>query len=254
MLSKNRLKYLNSLEKKKYRKLESKFIVEGVRAVEDGLNSDYFCEEVFVLESKIDSLKPLLNVAEEMSLKITEVSESELIRFTSTQHPQSIAAIFRFKENTDNIGERIVALDNISDPGNLGTLIRTCDWFGVDTILLGENCVDIFNPKVVRSTMGSIFHVNFIQTQNLYSELHKLQKRGYLLAVAHLDGKSPENLHKDISRKILILGSEAFGPSESVLKLSDIKIRIAGKGKAESLNVSVAGGILIYEMFGRGNS
>jgi TrmH family RNA methyltransferase len=251
MLSKNRLKYLSSLSKKKFRQIEKKFIVEGVRTVEDGLKSDYVCEEVFVLDTKIESLKRQLETAEKKKINITEVTENELSRFTSTKHPQSIASIFRIKENTRSIGENVVALDNISDPGNLGTIIRTCDWFGVDTVLLGENCVEVFNPKVVRSTMGSIFHVNFVQTQNLFSELQQLKTSEYLLAAAHLDGNSPQNLPQDKSRKVLILGSEAFGPSENILKLADLKIRIEGNGKAESLNVSVAGGILIYEMFGK---
>ena len=147
MLSKNRLKYLNSLQKKKYRLQEGKFIVEGVRAVEDGLKSNFACEEVFVLNSKVESLQPQLEFAKAMNLKITEVTEKELNQFTTTQHPQSLAAIFRINTNSVKIGKSVVALDNISDPGNLGTIIRTCDWFGIDTILLGENCVDIFNPK-----------------------------------------------------------------------------------------------------------
>ena len=250
MLSKNRLKYLNSLQKKKYRLQEGKFIVEGVRAVEDGLKSNFACEEVFVLNSKVESLQPQLEFAKAMNLKITEVTEKELNQFTTTQHPQSLAAIFRINTNSVKIGKSVVALDNISDPGNLGTIIRTCDWFGIDTILLGENCVDIFNPKVVRATMGSIFHVDFIQTQNLYSELSGLKANGYSLVAADLGGKPPEKVSEENSEKVLILGSEAFGPSKEILKLADIKIRIEGSGKAESLNVSVAGGILIYELFG----
>ena len=134
-------------------------------------------------------------------------------------------------------------LDNISDPGNLGTIIRNCDWFGIKNILLSENIVDYTNPKVIRSSMGSVFHVNLFEGIDAETLL-KLKSQGYEILCADLEG---ENIfsHQRNKKTILILSSESHGPSKEFLEISDKKICIPKIGDAESLNVASASAVLL---------
>ena len=251
MPSKNRLKYLASLSKKKQRKIEGKFIVEGVRALYEGLNSDYVCEEVFIDAEHSGKVNDLIELSESKGIPVTFVSGEEIKKIADTKSPQSVAALFRVKSNSNLSGGKfIVALDDVADPGNLGTIIRTCDWFGVENILISANSVDLFNPKVIRSTMGSIFHINYEIADDLSSKLNEIKSKGYKILAADMSGKSVKEAGKIESKVVLVLGSEAFGVSTEVMKTADYAVSSPGNGKAESLNVAVAGAILIYELFG----
>ncbi len=164
MISKNDLKYYSSLLIKKYRVQEEKFIVEGLKIVEEGLNSNYSNEVVFVTPLFADSFSEIVSVLKKKASTIIELKSSEFQRISDTKAPQGIAAVFEKKypkrkltELKENI---IVLIDNISDPGNLGTIIRTCDWFGLYNILITNESVEYLNPKVLRSSMGSVFHLN----------------------------------------------------------------------------------------------
>ena len=251
MISKSDLQYYSSLLSKKYRKAENKFIVEGKKSVLEGLNSNYECEVVFVTnkfaEENEDAIAELANVIK----KIVPLKQKEFLKIADTETPQEIAAVFlKSKLNisdaafeTDNI---IVMLDNISDPGNLGTIIRNCDWFGVKNIFLSDSIVDYTNPKVVRASMGSVFHVNLFENINA-SKLGKMKIGGFEILCADIEGDSVFTYRSD-KKKILILSSEAHGPSNEIEKISDKKICIPRIGKAESLNVASASAVLLAEL------
>jgi len=251
MISKSDLQYYASLLSKKYRKAENKFIVEGKKSVLEGLNSNYECEVVFVTnkfaEENEDAIAELANVIK----KIVSLKQKEFLKIADTETPQEIAAVFlKSKLNisdaafeNDNI---IVMLNNISDPGNLGTIIRNCDWFGVKNIFLSDSIVDYTNPKVVRASMGSVFHVNLFENINA-SKLGKMKIGGFEILCADIEGDSVFTYRSD-KKKILILSSEAHGPSNEIEKISDKKICIPKIGNAESLNVASASAVLLAQL------
>jgi TrmH family RNA methyltransferase len=251
MISKNDLQYYSLLLTKKHRKAEKKFLVEGKKSVFEGLNSDYKCEVVFLTNNFTDENKDAIFEFAKLGKRVLSLKQKEFQKITDTQTPQGIAAVFVKPEleisqevfSDDNI---IVMLNNISDPGNLGTIIRTCDWFGVKNILLSENIVDYTNPKVVRSSMGSIFHLNIFE-QVSSEHLEKLKSSGFEILCADIEG---ENVfaYKSKSKKVLILSSESHGPAEGIEKVSNKKICIPRIGKAESLNVANASAVLLAEL------
>ena len=163
--------------------------------------------------------------------------------------PQGITAVFRIPENKkieEIKSNTVVYAENIADPGNLGTIIRICDWFGIETLLVSDNTVDVYNSKVIRSSMGSIFHINITEDVN-HKNLETLKKKGYKLLCADLQGESLYDF--DIpDKKIIAFSNETAGPSEELLKRSDHKITIPKFGKAESLNVASASAIIISEI------
>lgn len=246
MLTSNEIKYYASLLDKKIRNKENKFIVEGLKSVEDGLKSKYNCEIIIVshlfAEKEVLFIKKLIN----NKINFHIVKESEIKKLSDTKTPQGIVGVFYQKSETilDYELPFVLYLDNISDPGNLGTIIRTCDWFGVKQLLLSNNCVDIYNPKVIRSTMGSIFHINCIKDFNLLEHASNFRENNFSLICANLYGKSIYEY--EINNKILlILGSESHGISPEIKNISNDLITIQKKGKAESLNVASAAAVFI---------
>jgi RNA methyltransferase, TrmH family len=240
------LKYYSSLLRKKYRTTEKKFLAEGKKTVEEGIDGNFFCEKIFV------SQKFFENTRSRKLFKRVEVEvlkKSELLRLTDTMTPQGITAVFRIPANKkieEIKSNTIVYAENIADPGNLGTIIRICDWFGIETLLVSDNTVDVYNSKVIRSSMGSIFHINIIEDVEK-NTLETLKKKGYKLLCADLQG---ENLYEFNvpAKKIIAFSNESAGPSEELLKKSDYKITIPKFGKAESLNVASASAIILSEM------
>lgn len=251
MISKNDLQYYSSLLIKKHRKAENKFIVEGKKSVLEGLNSNYKCEVVFVTNKFAEEHEDAITQLAKLKKKIVSLKQKEFDKISDTESPQGIAAVFVKPElkiseaffRDENI---IVMLDNISDPGNLGTIIRTCDWFGVKNIFLSENIVDYTNPKVIRSSMGSVFHLNLYEDVNA-SQLNKLKENDYEILCADTEGENIFTYKRD-KKKILILSSESHGPSKEIEKISDKKICIPRIGNAESLNVASASAILIAQL------
>ncbi len=246
MIGKEKLKYLASLKQKKRRKSEGKILVEGVRSVSEGLKSDYVCEEIFVVKDA-KNLSEIISLAKKRRIKITEVGSLQLKKITDTIHPQNVAALFEIRKTGIKTDDLILAFDAVSDPGNLGTLIRTADWFGVKNLLISCDSVEITNPKVIRSTMGSFFHVNYKCAENFTDELLKLKRLGFQIVLADLNGEDVSRFDGKNRKSVLVLSNEAKGASESVREVADVKVAIAKLGAAESLNVSVAGGILLYE-------
>jgi TrmH family RNA methyltransferase len=248
MISKKELQYYSSLLSKKHRKAENKFIVEGKKSVLEGLNSSYKFEVVFITNEFSKEIEEIVAEITSSKNKIVTLKQKEFEKISDTKTPQGIAAVFiKPKLNPALLfsikNQLVVMLDNITDPGNLGTIIRNCDWFGVKNILLSENIVDYTNPKVIRSSMGSVFHVNIFEEVKSGSLL-KLKENGFEILCADVDG---ENIftYRNEKKKILVLSSEAHGPTKEIEKISDKKICIPKFGNAESLNVASASAVLL---------
>lgn len=243
MVSKNQIKLITSLQQKKYRQIHQLFIAEGVKVIQELVQSNFVLEHLFVTETIFESI----NVS-----KKTLISESDLKKLSCLATPNNCLALFKIPAQKAEITKGlIVALDDIRDPGNLGTIIRLCDWFGIEQIVCSEQTVDVYNPKVVQATMGSISRVNLSYLDLLsYIEKSELPVFG-----TFMDGK---NVYKEKlpNEGILILGNEANGISENIEKLVQYKLAIPRFGnlqQTESLNVATATAIFLSE-FKRGSS
>lgn len=235
-LSNQQKKFVKSLQLKKNRIKYNLFLVEGEKIVEELLNSDFEVVGVFATKDWSGSFVGSL----------TEVSEQELASISTLKTPNNVLAVAKQKQQqlSNNFSKPIIALDTIQDPGNLGTIIRTADWFGINNIICSESCVDMYNPKVVQATMGSIFRLNIVFTSlaDFFKENKHLQVYGALL-----DGKNcyATTLHPDNS--VLLMGNESVGINPKLFPYIHEKITIPKFGHAESLNVSIATGILCAE-------
>jgi RNA methyltransferase, TrmH family len=237
------IKYARSLKSKKYRYENKAFLVEGEKCVEElAANMPQYAQSVIISGGRYSGL------AEEMSrsgVKVFKVSENVLEAVCESKTPQQIAAIAKFPQYENIYTGFIVMLDDVQDPQNAGTIIRTADAAGCSCVVLSEDSADCFSPKAVRASMGSIFHIPVLRA-SLSDYIIKLISKGYHIASSQLDGDSKYNL--DWNKTCLIIGNESRGISPELLKLSDIKIKIPMYGKAESLNAAVAAGILIYKI------
>lgn len=247
MLSKNKIKLIISLSHKKNRISERLFIIEGKKALLDGLKSKYKCELIVASKLFAETNQEFLATEIPQNIPLTIESEKVFAKITDTVTPQGILAVFRIPKYSAlsfNQEKIIVALEGISDPGNLGTIIRTCDWFGIKKILISDDSVDIYNPKTIRSTMGSIFHVDIDESKNFYSIISDLKKNGHQILTAHMSGKNIFQTNPP-HKIVLCFCNEANGPSEKLRTLTNSFIHIPAKGNAESLNVASAAAIII---------
>jgi RNA methyltransferase, TrmH family len=253
MISKEKLKELIKLKTKKGRGQEGKFLVEGLRLCEEAVDSFWSIESVLFTQSfeeKNRGMK-LLQKFRKLNVRMMQVKSHDLEKLSDTVTAQGIICVVKtMKHSIDDLWKKnlkfILALDGIRDPGNVGTLIRTADAFGVDGVILSDDTVELYNPKLVRSTMGSIFHLPIFDEVNLKKIIPELKKQKFVIfGTAVKEGKSLYDL--DYSGKVcLLFGSEAEGLNKDLLSLSDEIIHIPIYGKAESLNVAVAGGILLH--------
>lgn len=250
--TKNEIKYLRSLRQKKVRDHERKFVLEGWRALEEALVSDFEIEYVGVSTHVVEhnQYTQMLEKIAVDNILIKRFRELEMRQVTDTVHSQGVFALLRQKAFTletiltkDNA--LIMIFDTISDPGNLGTMIRSCDWFGVDGIILGKGCVDLYSEKVIRSTAGSIFHIPIIQNADLPVLLSKLKKEGFQIIALSADGQEQIDELKFAQKSCLVVGSEAHGLQETVKEKVDTIAKVPKFGKAESLNAGVACGIAL---------
>lgn len=237
MVSKNQIKLITSLQQKKYRNQEQLFIAEGIKVVRELLNSNFELQDLFTTK------KDFLTVSKN---KVHAISEAELKKISALTTPNTCLAVFKIPKAKE-IAEKglIVALDDVRDPGNLGTIIRLCDWFGIETLFCSEESVDVYNPKVVQATMGSISRVNVV-----YGNLEVFLSQSKLPVFGtFMDGKNiyQEKLPK---KGIIIMGNEANGISSAVEKLVSERIAIPRFGNlqvTESLNVATATAIMLSE-------
>lgn len=237
MVSKNQIKLITSLQQKKYRKQEQLFIAEGIKVVQELLFSNF--ELLYLFTTKQD----FLDVSKD---KVHAITDSELKKISALANPNTCLAVFKMPNPKEwNEKGLILALDDVRDPGNLGTIIRLCDWFGIETLFCSEESVDIYNPKVVQATMGSISRVNIV-----YGDLELFLKESSLPVFGtFMDGNNiyQEKLPKE---GIIVMGNEANGISPSVEKLVSQRIAIPRFGNlqlTESLNVATATAIILSE-------
>jgi len=231
------IKTIQSLHKKKFRKELALFILEGRKILEEALeNHPTSIQHIYALESEKSWLEKTL-------IQTSYISEKELIKLSTLQHPQSIVAVCKSDPLTATNKSFQLALDTVQDPGNMGTILRLASWFGVDEVLLSENCVELYNPKVVQASMGAIFTVP-VRYVDLASLLSTAQKPIY---GALLEG---ENVYTTSLKKecILLMGNEGNGISPALQELISDPISIPKFGKGESLNVAMATGILLSEI------
>jgi TrmH family RNA methyltransferase len=250
MITRNELKYYVSLLQKKYRKSERKFLTEGKKIVLEGVNSNYTCEIIFITEKFLEDENRYILKLKSLGTKIETVKSADFRRISDTKSPEGIAAVFNtraphktFKDIDDSI---VVYLEDISDPGNVGTVIRNCDWFGIKNILLSSESAEIYNPKVIRASMGSIFHTNLFE-QIALSELSEFRNNGYEFVCSDIKGQSLFRYSKS-EKLILFLSNESRGPSSELLSMANKSVTIPGKGKAESLNVASSSAIILAEL------
>lgn len=243
MISKSQISFIKSLHQKKIRKEQGLFIVEGLKSIQEFINSEYVVDSVYCTEtlmSKLDNLS--------RKIKPVGITESELSRISALSTPQAILAVVQIPKQTDlNIKKRdgsfILALDGVQDPGNLGTIIRTADWFGLNTILCSKDTAEVYNPKVVQASMGSLSRVNIIYT-DLGDVLSQINIPVY---GALLNGKSI--YETDFGQEgIILLGNEGNGISEDLIEKINYPITIPRYGKAESLNVAISASIFCSEL------
>jgi TrmH family RNA methyltransferase len=238
MISKNQIKLIKSLQQKKYRKLYQLFIAEGVKVIQELLNSNYELVELFTTQELFPNVE---------KSKLNYISEAELKRISALVTPNECLAVFIIPEKVkvDYSNTLQIALDDIRDPGNMGTIIRLADWFGVQNILCSEATVDVYNPKVIQSTMGSIARVNV-----MYCDL----KKELLSAKVPVYGTllEGENIYAEklLQPAIIVLGNESNGISPEIQQLITHKITIPRFGtlqQTESLNVATATAIVLSE-------
>lgn len=245
-----RVKQIRKLKEKKQRDLEGLFLIEGIKLIEEAIQEEAQIETIVVCEDcmkegKIDQ-KLLYEIAK---YECMYVSEKVFQLMSDVSNPQGILAVIKKKNKEQEINYKedvIIALDGIQDPGNLGTILRTIDSTNLSQIILSKNSADPYNPKVVRSTMGAIFRVNIIEVDDLVLALKQVKKHKFeILATSLEESKSVYEI--DYKKKVIVMGNEANGVSREILEMADGKIKIPMLGKAESLNASVATGIILYE-------
>ncbi|MDP3581858.1 MAG: RNA methyltransferase [Ignavibacteria bacterium] len=234
---------------KKNRIEEAKFLVEGIKLIGEAISSGYYCEAIFYTNAVSEKEEEFVDSVRKKVLRIEEIRREDLCRLADVKTPQEVVAVFYDDDKKDKEpkGELIVALENINDPGNLGTIIRSSDWFGVSTILLSENCAEIYNPKVIRASAGSVFHLDIFESKNFYQQLEELKAKNYKICCADLTGENIYNSAKH-TNLVLVMANEANGPTDELLSVCDLKITIPKKGNAESLNVASASAIILSEL------
>jgi len=237
MVSKNQIKLITSLHQKKFRQANNLFIAEGVKVINELINSNFELENIFATEPLFPAIP---------KEKFNLIGENDLKKISALTVPNNCLAVFKIPEaKTINEKGLIIALDDIRDPGNLGTILRLCDWFGIEQVVCSEQTVDIYNPKVVQATMGSIARVNVAYLDlNSYIKTRTLPVFG-----TFMDG---ENIYKTNLPKegIIVMGNEANGISSKIEALAKNRLTIPRFGnlqQTESLNVATATAIILSE-------
>jgi len=241
-LTKNEIKFIKSLHLKKNRTLEQLFIVEGEKLVKELFSQNKFkIKQVFITDDYDINQVP-------ENINYSFISNKDLERISALKSPNKVLAVVHQKtSNQINFEEDnlILVLDDVNDPGNLGTIIRTADWFGVTQIIASKNTVELFNPKVIQSSMGAIYRMNYF-VADLVDVVQQFKQNNTPILGAVIDG---ENIYNSgINKKsVLLMGSESHGINETLLSLVTQQITIPKFGETESLNVAMATGILLSE-------
>ena len=244
------IKHIKKLKDKKERDSSNEYVIEGIKLIQEAIQENVNIKQIIVCDDcdKTESIpKDLMyEIAKYDCIYVTK----KVFKYISeVQEPQGILAVIE-KNNSDveidYTQDIIVALDDVQDPGNLGTILRTVDSIGLTQILVSKGTADSYNPKVVRSTMGAIFRIKIIEFEDLEKTLKEIKKHKFKVVVTSLQ---TENSIYEINynKKVIVIGNEAKGVEKNIQELADEKIKIPMLGKTESLNASVATGIVLYE-------
>ena len=241
------IKHIKKLKEKKHRDETNSYIIEGVKIIEEAIDENADIEKIVVCNEINEEF------SKELLYKIAKydviyVSKNAFKLLTDVTNPQGILAVISKKQNTlvDFNKDFYLILDNIQDPGNMGTILRTADSINLNQIIIRQGSVDCYNPKVVRATMGAIFRVNIVESNDMVKTIKELKK--HKIKIYATDLKTEKNIYSvDYKKSAVIIGNEANGVSEELLDLADEKIKIPMLGKTESLNAGVATGIILYE-------
>ena len=250
MMTQNKIKYLKSLSHKKYRNQHKKFFIEGKRIVDELIQSDYKIDEIIITQDFINRHPEHVLFSSNLDYQI--ISDKDYKKIKNTNNSQGVFALVPTKDSFDiknDIKGPSLVLNNISDPGNLGTLLRSAAWYGINNIFISNDSVDIYNPKVVRSSMGAHFYLSNLFELSADDIISILINKNLQIIAATLDGISYKNISIKNNNWVLILGSEAHGIDNKILQLADQQVSIPKKGNVESLNVAVAGSILLDRFF-----
>lgn len=244
------VKNIKKLKEKKYRDEKKEYIIEGIKLIEEAITENakikmiIVCEEC--LKNEAIEQKLLYQIAK---YNCIYVNEKVFTSITDVKNPQGMLAVIKMENGEEVINyndDVIFVLDGIQDPGNLGTILRTIDSAGLSQVIVSKDTVDAYNPKVVRSTMGAIFRVKVIESQDIIRTMKNIKKHKYEILVTSLE--ATDNIYDiDYTKKMIVIGNEANGVSQAVLDTADEKIKIPMLGKTESLNAAVATSIIAYE-------
>ncbi|HAF30806.1 MAG TPA: RNA methyltransferase [Bacteroidales bacterium] len=252
MLSKNKIKFINSIKKRKYRDIHQCFFAEGEKLVDELLNSNVQTTDIYATADWINSNQQKIKIQPE--IEVCEISEAELNKISSLSTPNKVFAIAKqqkYKYELKEIHQELnLFLENIKDPGNLGTILRIADWFGIKNLFCTNESVDMYNPKVVQATMGAIFRtkVHYVESKEFISELNKLEN--FNIYGTFLEGN---NIYSETLSEngLIIMGSESHGISKELSSIINQKLFIPNypldSESSESLNISVATAIVCSE-------
>ena len=253
--TKGQVALLRSLRKRKGRRETGLFLVEGVRLCESLVRAEMKVDMVLVASEREgdERLEVLAAAFERRGALVVRAPEWRVGRVSDTVHCQGIVAAAQWREHGLSdlrfVGRsRVVALDGVADPGNVGTIVRTAAWFGATAVVLGRGCADLLNPKTVRATMGGLFHLPVVRDIGLCEGISALKAQGFHVMVAGLAGSVAWRGWAEGERSVLVLGSEAEGVSAEVRGLADEVLAIPCAGAGESLNVAVSAGIFLSAM------
>lgn len=250
----SRIKDWAALKQKKFREQTGLFLIEGIRLVEDALESQTPIEAVLVQDDLIPSgrLDKVLNTAHSIDVDLFEVNDVVIEYVADTRTPQGVIAIGRqYRHEREGLiagknNSWYLVADNIQDPGNLGTMIRSADAVGAGGVFIGKGSVDLYNPKVVRATMGSLFHLPVMETP--LDELFTLLKENNVTVIGASTEAEKGLYSEDLTGGIaIVIGSEAHGISEEIRQHIDKWVALPMPGKAESLNAAIASSVILYE-------
>lgn len=252
MIAKSRLKNILSLKQKKYRDEQKLFLIEGYRLCQEALQSGFTIETLLINHDFLSpqKLNKIVSLARHKQIEVIEIQQSVVKRLADTVNSQGIFCIVKQKRfdleailNKEN--KIIVIIDEGQDPGNVGTIVRACDWFGIDAVFLSEGTVELYNPKVMRSTMGSIFHLPVAEAVDLKVVLPRLKQLGYHIFGSDANGDYHYNQVDYRMPLALVIGNENRGIKNDLFNYFDKTIKIPSYGNAESLNMALAAAIII---------
>ena len=249
------IKHVRKLKDKKYRDNNNEYVIEGIKMIAEAIRENVNIKQIIIFDDceKTEAIpKELMyEIAKQECVYVTnKIFES----ITGVINPQGILAVvakqtqhdLKPSEQIDYTQDIIVALDDIQDPGNLGTILRTVDSVGLNQILVSKGTADSYNPKVVRSTMGAIFRVRIIECEDLKATLKEIKKHKFKIMVTSLQTEN-DIYNADFNKNVIVIGNEANGVKRDIQDMADNKVKIPMIGKTESLNASVATGIMLYE-------